>query len=559
VNSKYLTKAEISDLDDEIDRRIASFKLLRRPKAAAIFHLLISFETRMERSGEFMHLPERGLAYEKAYNGLNYALRWIHELCIDIHWQRCIDFEILEESDELLTEAGVYSQFWTQMVLLHKGRNRAQRLNKHEIIISAIEPGNRDLDTAGAVLADAQYPVNPKDTQSLSEEIFEQIRRKVKISQNSQAGFQYSFDQKLFNSVRRTRSQRNLIRRTMSPDWDLGDYTYKQLRTFWATLDALNEIHSVSVGRINNVGRKRTYQVRALTKQGWIDRISRWSKLEKSIVEKIIDDLTYSKAIHANKARNKRAHVMYQPFIPLENDSIALSTSIVRISNYERNMWTLISILRPAVFSKLSDASKECFWIQSFIKKKALKNAICIPRIKYTHKRIKRDLDLLIVDRDLRFVLICQLKWLTRAPGPQSVFDDDLDLRTATEQAKDALEWAELNHDRLSEVTGLAIEDIKHFEFRPIVISKDTLPSGNFGETVVPVIDERLFDWITDSPHYRSLRELWSAADSLSYVPREGVHFVNSDREIGWGNLRFILRGLAFNISNRWTPEDIRF
>ena len=107
---------------------------------------------------------------------------------------------------------------------------------------------------------------------------------------------------------------------------------------------------------------------------------------------------------------------------------------------------------------------------------------------------------------------------------------------------------------------NIRADKLKQFDFKPLVICKDNLPSGFLGKTDVPVINQQLFDWIMGEPHHRDLRSLWNVADSMSYLPKLGIHYENLSPTIKWGEMSFILKDVASRIIKRWEPKtDISF
>jgi hypothetical protein len=88
---------------------------------------------------------------------------------------------------------------------------------------------------------------------------------------------------------------------------------------------------------------------------------------------------------------------------------------------------------------------------------------------------------------------------------------------------------------------------------------KSTLASGYLRQQGVPVINERLFNWILADPYHEDIRTLWKVGEELSYLPVQGKHFETIDASVNFGGLTFKLNGLACLPKSPWKPDkDIR-
>jgi hypothetical protein len=245
---------------------------------------------------------------------------------------------------------------------------------------------------------------------------------------------------------------------------------------------------------------------------------------------------------------------MYQPFFRFGNGKLAISNTIVQISNIERNTWSLMSIIRPDIADVLKNR-KESFWIKDFKKKTEFLGLKCFSNIKFKFEGNKGEIDLLIIDENLKFGLVCELKWLTSSDDPKGVESDDEQMTYGINQAAKGVEWIESDIFNLAQKIGMKADELKRINFKPLVISKESLPSGFIEKSVVPIIDQRLFNWVTGKPHHKDILSLWNVAESMSYLPKLGVHYENLSPTIKWGDQRFLLKGVAFKTISTWSPE----
>jgi hypothetical protein len=547
---KYLTKQEIIELDEKIDARIYQFGLLSRPRSQALFHIFLQFDLFIDQSSKDFNLSKRRNINRNLYNGLNYAVEWIHKLCpiepqdYELH----LEPKVIRETQELFNNAIEYADLFSQLSLIHRGRNQCRIVRPNVYEVSSATLINEDLEAARQLLASAADPIKVEDTFEITSQTHLYIKNKLSPKLHKGSELKYSISQDVFSNLITALEQRCLLKWSMNSEWDLGGYTFGQLKKFWFVLKGLCIVHDIALESVRNLEKQFELRLRIKSSEEWTSELIQRSNLPRKTVKQIVEDLTYNESFY--KSGNKKSHVMYQPFFRFGNEKLALNSRIVRISNIERNAWTLTSFHRPELHSNLRNL-KECFWIQEFQKKVGFLGLRGISNIKFKDGNI----DLLIIDENLRFGLICELKWLTKSDDVKGTQEVDREIAKGVGQAVKSYEWLKLNMLILSQRIGIK-EDLKNFDFKPLVICKDDLPSGFLGKTEVPVIDQQLFDWITGEPHYQNLRSLWNVADSMSYLPKIGVHYKNLSPTIKWGEMQFILRNVATQPMNRWNPKD---
>jgi hypothetical protein len=214
--------------------------------------------------------------------------------------------------------------------------------------------------------------------------------------------------------------QAEIQRRVLSPlweldsSWDFGGYTVAQFREFWIALGTVCWIHHwvVHSCSIEELALNSTVVVRH--RERWEKELSKWSGLSQELLSHIIDDLIYDPSLHGP---GKQGDVTYQPFIPLGSGLLALSNSLVMPSNAERNLWTLLSIKRRDLHSRLQTQKEELQLSELSSKLKSV-GLRTFGRLHFTYEGQSSDLDLLVPDDREHFGLGCQLKWRT---NPDSI------------------------------------------------------------------------------------------------------------------------------------------
>jgi hypothetical protein len=96
-------------------------------------------------------------------------------------------------------------------------------------------------------------------------------------------------------------------------------------------------------------------------------------------------------------------------------------------------------------------------------------------------------------------------------------------------------------------------------EIRTIVVSKNSLGSGQVHRAGIPIINERLLHWVLGVPHHRNVRTLWQVGGEGRYMPKEGKHYTYvSTSPIEFGGIRFLTEGIVVRLQALYHEfEDI--
>ncbi|MFN0141203.1 MAG: hypothetical protein ACKVQW_14080 [Pyrinomonadaceae bacterium] len=551
-----LTTAELKILDGLIDDRIQSFEMLRVRRRTALKLVLHAFDVLIQNLGTESHLAQRGLNYRGAYNGLNHAVRWIFEYCPEE------SSFVPENSDlsalELLTNASDYDKLFVQMSLARRGRNQIEHLDGQNYLIRPSNDENVRLEASRHLLAVVQHPETPEDTHALSSDDAERLKNSIKIKGVAQGQLRYEISDEDFQSAREIMDARKLHQWTMDPEWDLGGYTFEELRIFWNALKTQRAIDDLALQKLPRVHDRNRYNLRAATESQWVERVTKHSGLPQATVRSLFGDHIYNPALH--RLGKKRGHVMFQPFFDIGGGLIIRSNALVMISAVEKCAWLLCELLRKDHHDRLKN-KKESYWIGNDFRPYESDTRKLFPHLKFKEGDRSGDIDLLMVDLDDAFGLVCQLKWTTSSDNVAGVESDDKQFGVGVEQAERSVAWARDNRKELARRIQIDEAVLAVMELQPLVIGKDMLPSGTFGERAVPVINEALLTWILDAPHKRSLRDLWTVSVNRGYLPEEGVHFKRHTPEpMTWGQLTFTFEDVGYLPLQRWNPDtDIRF
>jgi hypothetical protein len=245
-----------------------------------------------------------------------------------------------------------------------------------------------------------------------------------------------------------------------------------------------------------------------------------------------------------------------QPFFPLQHDLLALSGSLLVDSNAERNLWDLLSIIRPEVHSALRN-KKEEYWLRSLTGFLSERSLTCASRIPVKLGPDKTDLDLLIIDRARHFALGCQLKWLTAPDRIRDVEYRDTDLLVGVDQAELSRRWLATKPAALASTLSIPAQEVAETRFEVAMLSKNMIGSSVVYRRApdIPVITERLMKWVLGEPYRATLEMLWNVADRRSYFPVSDVHYSHEDAEAEFAGVHFTAAGLSEMCRTGWWRE----
>jgi hypothetical protein len=255
------------------------------------------------------------------------------------------------------------------------------------------------------------------------------------------------------------------------------------------------------------------------SRRAWAEDLSQKSGLTIETVDLILDDLIYDPELY--QRGDAQANIASQPFFPVGRGELALSNILVIPSDAERNIWELVSIKRQTDFS-IVESGKEDLWTETELI--PWLNGLgyeAWPQIKYLESaELHGDVDLFVLDRETKFALTIELKWLKGQHSLKDLGRINDKLEYAAEQAGRALKWLKTCPKQILQRTGLSTEEFSELHIEPLVVSRNSLSGPSIHSLSVPVINEFLMKLVLDLPHKGSLRDLVRVARSRSYVPK---------------------------------------
>jgi hypothetical protein len=550
-----LSQQDLEELDDAIDAAIPSFRLLRRDRDLALIHLLHQFEKYVTLDVARAKGGNLDEALARACGGLDFSITWIFQhgqagteaearLALEDGLR---DAEIQDEAREFLAGAEGYSDVWDLMSMLRRRLAVAHRADVGIVNLVFREPLDQEMDMAARLIGRTNPPGHVAGGPAMRR-VQDIVLRDVEARINDGL-VTYHVSDDTFAEAAEAIEAATRHRWELSPEWDLGGYTIAEFHRFWLTLHTLTGIHRM-VYFVGDSRIPKRSPVATRPRELWVRELAQGSELSAETVSRIIDDLTYQPALYQ---RGNRPIAIYQPFIPIDN-LLSVSPFLVDFANAERNTWHLISMTRRDLHDDLKN-KKEGQWIAELTPRLEEYGLSIYPPRAFNHEGKKGNMDLLVLDTQARFGLVCELKWLI-LPGSikQSVYNDR-EFNKGIRQAELATEWARSVPPELSQHTGLSADELRPYDLRPIVLSKLALPTAWLRKSGVPVINERLVDWILGEPHGASLEALWRVGEELRYLPRKGIHFEDAEGYVEFGGIRFTGEPIGFTLGKEWDPR----
>jgi hypothetical protein len=535
-----LTKTELVQLDKDLDAGIPYHLLNGMCWEEAVltlfrYHATIAAGQQSEKV-QFKALQDR------FRDAAHIALSWISQCCNKAHVlpPQMQDQKVWNSIEELFDASLKYSAVLDTMNILWSDWQEVTRQGTSDFVLSYRSEKAMCREIGDFIVGVAEeFP-------SFDYEKYNRLFRKLSPHLEDDR-LVYTLSNKTFSFAKREIVRPLQPPRDLDPAWSFGSYTVAQFDSFWESLLTFAFIHSTCYGRVaKEKGFPVNSAVPVLSKDEWLQHLSHWSRLEEKTVESIIADLTLDIQL-LGTVGDKKSDASYQPFALL-GGYLALNTRFVATSNAQRNMWDLLSILRPPVWGSLNE-NKESYWkneLTERLKRKGLQT--------YRITVGKGDIDLLVLDPNAHFALAIQMKFQVAVDRIKPHITNYV--RKAQMQAKEGTDWIKMNLRDAAQQLGMSETELQQYQIEPLALMKNHLMTGYVPDDV-PITNESLLFWIIDEPHRQNLRTLWRCAKAESHLPIVGVHFVEERKTLEFAGKRFIRSSLPQK--EPWSPEkDIR-
>ncbi len=322
----------------------------------------------------------------------------------------------------------------------------------------------------------------------------------------------------------------------MDSDVKVGSFNFGEFRAFWSALLSVIETHTmahdlVSVGGIaqypvrTSVLRRRKSEMTAL--------IASVAGISPDAADFILRCYVYDPSV------NERGPIS-QPFLPIAEDNVCVSSLLVPFADFERNLFRLLHrnpLLLP--FASSVDSQKEPIALRRLTAlfmgtDYATRDCFQVP---------VTDIDLLSYEHRTGFALVIQHKWLTAPETPEDSSSNDEKLRKGILQGVTARDYLRSNHKFLREALKLPLSAaISRIECATVCRG---LEGSSFMEpTDVPVVEEKTFEGLFAQA--KNLEKLWGMLLTRPDRALAAEQAVDGKMTIELADYQFVMPALGF-------------
>lgn len=325
--------------------------------------------------------------------------------------------------------------------------------------------------------------------------------------------FHVNFNPKLASRLIALCDEALSSRFSLPSHWKFSEFTLSQFRTVYVTTQALllgwDIARSVAVKRgIQNYGYCSSVWV--VQKEELVERISRYSKQPKNIVQSIYELITFG------NAGIRQPDIAVQPLIDLHNGSYALSPFVWHNADAERNLCVLLNQVdsEKRIYSELVN-EKESILRSKF---EVLSRSLGFDN---QHGNIEgTDVDLAIIDRRNKACISLQIKWFIEPAEVREAHHRTDELAIGVKQALIVKGAFESNNAKLIKEVLKIDSDYK---FMSIVASDNWIGNFDVQNSEVPII--KVGHLMNKLKSCGSLVEVMSWLSNRSYLPKRGEDF----------------------------------
>lgn len=509
-------KGQIFEIIKDIDKHIISLPLLGWDTNRAIKELLLAHA---ERS--ILHLvnldrqlrggptkTDHRLEERIIQESLKWGLRWIFSKS-SASGTKNPDRTIKILAHQVLQIGFAYDMLMNVMFLIKKGK-----------LESRID-GNRIVFDAGKA-----------DQQFLAYNLWRQCYREKKTREDLPIDINPHQASEIFH----------LNEFTMPDHWDFGDYLLSDYKRVSTSLSLLCMKWLEQASRQETLEQIARNLIIINELSWWIDLLSDVSGVSKSVVESIIEDLTFNNTFHNNDPS-------YQYFIPLGNK---LALSAIFVGSYvrpERNLLLRVSKFDENRFSRISN---DCETQQKTYLKQMIKDPnVIVIEPKTKAQKIRSGMDVMFLDQRTLELLVVELKWKIPPSDAKEMEALDNHVKNGLNGMENAKKWVSENlNDLLFQYLGEDWKGIVPADVEFCIALNENIGTGEYCSSLAPVITiDHLGELLSKGikPSINSLRNAEHRIPNTG-IKQEPLHFHLFGYEFEWFSIGLKDEWLYVNI-----------
>lgn len=432
---------EVEKVIDNYHRQSPFFSLNRK---TALYNALTVFEDSCRIGGTTnLALIGDGLEYSllirEQLDSLNVLIQWIFHDCShkdnDILEMDIVSKRYLDTAGLLQFQAKSYSPICSAYISYSRGNFSATINEKQKKITFLDNPEKRSIvisDMMESILRDQASGLKFSPTQELP-----LANKKLLSSIRFQEGhISYRTDDEIWKPFK-DMMERQWIHTSELPDeWVFDAFSINDFKQFWVTIATLSMIHIIACLKSGIPGADVEEAVLVKSSNEFMQIIMEKTDISTDSIVAILKLLTYN-----NRLKNN--DIVYQPFVEIDTDKLALAPHLILASRPERNLISLLHKFRDKSYFDLTN-------LREGIMQNELDTVVVnLPNITVEKNKplpgTLPDVDYAIWDKASNSILVCELKWLVEADSTPEVFSRIQDLEHGCGQISDILKYAETN------------------------------------------------------------------------------------------------------------------
>lgn len=530
----------IREVEKVIDNYHKESQIFALNRKTALYNALVVFEDscRLGRSTNLL-MSDDALEYSifirEQLDSINVLIQWIFQECSyksdDNLDMNIISERYLDTGNLLQFQAKAYSPICSAYISYSRGYFSATINEAQKKITFLDNPENRSILISDVVESMLRY--QSTDLKTVSTEEFSLANSKLIFSIKFQNGhISYSTDDEIWKPFQEMMERQWTYTSDLPEEWRFDSFSLKDFKRFWVAMATLCFIHMVACLKSGVQGGNVEEAVLVKSPAEFIGIIGEKARISAGSASAILQLLTYN-----NKLKNN--DIIYQPFVEIDNDKLALAPHLILASRPERNLISLIHKLRDKSYFDLTNLREGMMQDELDSVTEGLANTL-VEKNRSLPDTLP-DVDCAIWDKESNSILICELKWLVEPDSTSEVFARIQDLDHGCRQVSDMLTYA---HNHCSEFCN-KVFGTAAFENSPEIIGCVVSKRGiRVDNSDIPVISlQTLMDLLKN----RSVIEAFEVIKRREYLIPAPQNFEFGLMEISYAGYTFEIPALMKN------------
>ena len=437
----------IREVEKTIDNYHQHNRLFALNRSTALFNALTVFEDACRLGGSTTltltnDQLEHSFLIREQLDALNVLVQWIFEDCPHA------DGDLLDTSinpktymltaDALQHHAKPYSPISSAYISYSRGQFKANIDESNKRITFVDNPNNRSIvisDMMESILGDLSL-----DTKSNSIQELRIANNKLISSIRFNDGhITYTTIDDVWQPFQRMMEHQWDSTSELPEEWIFDNFSLCEFKKFWISLATFSFIHMVACLKSGVQGAAVEHAVIIKTELEFAQIIAEKAKMPIDKAIAILTLLKYDSSLKNND-------IVYQPFVELGDNKVALAPHLILASRPERNLVSLLHKIKDRAYFDLTNLREGIMQDELDCITKELHD-VTVVKNKPLPGTLP-DVDYAIWDHINNCILICELKWLIEADSTPEVFARTHDLEHGCNQISDILSYA--NKERLA-------------------------------------------------------------------------------------------------------------